>query len=306
MITPAAIESTRLEGAELQELFPNPVLQYLWPDSDALNAELRRLILRKMEGSPGVVKTNRGGWQSQANLQTWPEDCVQVVLARIRAIIKEMVRRTVPYADERHLEDWNIRAWANVNRKGHFNRAHHHTGPNSLWSGVYYVDVGELALGKNVSGRTVFEDRSRIAKEIINNADLYDRELRITPRNGTMVIFPASLVHSVEPYSGEGLRITIAFNLWHKGFAISIYDGMEEEIDWWWINFRGFMILRRKIPEKINGLYLIPRHLVARRLPRTLGLKPWLEHLAIAVDAAFAEASTLADQKRLAAGKIKS
>src|SRR5262245_50582772 len=159
-----AVKNMCLQGAELLQLFPSPMLRFKWPDSEALNAELRKVVLRKMQEAPGVVKTNRGGWQSDANLQTWEDECVQVLCARIRAMMREMVQRTVPNAQQCHLEKWHIRGWANVNRKGHFNRAHHHLGPNSLWSGIYYVDVGDLATGKkNVSGQTIFEDRSWVA-----------------------------------------------------------------------------------------------------------------------------------------------
>jgi hypothetical protein len=37
---------------------------------------------------------------------------------------------------------WILSAWANVNRRGDFNNMHTH--PGATWSGVYYVDHGEL------------------------------------------------------------------------------------------------------------------------------------------------------------------
>lgn len=193
-------ETTRiveLAAAPLRELFAMPVLQYLWPDSAILNRQLRDLILRKREASPGVVKTNRGGWQSKADLQNWPEDCVQILLRRVQSMIQEMVRRTVPDPDERHLENWRICAWANVNTTGSFNTPHHHDGPNSLWSGFYYVDVGQLSPDGSISGRTLFQDRSGVAKEIIRNPNLFEREAAISPLPRMMVLFPARLWHYV-------------------------------------------------------------------------------------------------------------
>jgi hypothetical protein len=35
----------------------------------------------------------------------------------------------------------------------------------------------------------------------------------LTPRAGMMVLFPSWLQHAVRPYRGQGLRISIAFNL---------------------------------------------------------------------------------------------
>src|SRR5262244_3872994 len=171
--------TTELSAAELKELFATPVLQYLWRDSATLNRNLRDLILRKREQSPGVVKTNRGGWQSETDLQKWPEDCVQILLSRVHSMMGEMVRRTVPDPDERHLDKWTIRAWANVNTTGGFNTPHHHDGPTSLWSGFYYVDLGQLSPGTSVSGRTLFQDRSGVAKEVMRNPNVFEREVAI-------------------------------------------------------------------------------------------------------------------------------
>ena len=44
--------------AELIEFGAIPVLKYLWPDSEELNARLRQVILAQMAGSSGVVDTN--------------------------------------------------------------------------------------------------------------------------------------------------------------------------------------------------------------------------------------------------------
>jgi uncharacterized protein (TIGR02466 family) len=297
-MSPEAAPGGALQGADLIELYSVPILKVRWPDSADLNVQLRQLILSKMNSSSGVVKTNRGGWQSDADLHAWPEDCVQVLLSRIYAVMREMVRLTVPDPDERHFENWKIQAcWANVNRQGHFNRSHHHLGPHSFWSGVYYVDVGQLATDSSVSGKTVFEDRSQIAKEIIRNPDPYARQIRVLPENGLMVLFPASVHHSVETYSGEGLRITIAYNMWHSGFIVPLYEGMEEP-DWWWANFRGIMILPGKMLEKLRGLTLIPQSLLVRPLPRCARWAPWRDHITTAINHAFAQASARADEKR--------
>jgi len=297
MISETATGRT-LEGSELIDLYRIPILKHRWPKSADMNARLRQVILARMSDSAGVVKTNRGGWQSKPDLHTWPDDCVRELTSRIDAATRELIRQTVPQPDQRHLEGWRIQAcWANVNQKGHFNRSHHHSGPHSFWSGVYYVDVGEFAKDRSVSGKTVFEDRSQVAKEMIRDSDLYSRQMKVTPEDGLMLLFPASVHHSVETYSGEGLRITIAFNVWHPGFAVPMYDGMEEP-GWWWANFRGFMILPAKALEKVRGLALVPGSLLARPLPRSVRWGPWRDHVATAVDRAFARASVLADERR--------
>jgi len=277
-------------GAELAELFPIPVLTYQWPDSARLNADLQKVILEKMERSPGVVKTNRGGWQSNTDLQTWAEPAVRALLQRIQLMMRELVRRTVSSVQDTHLRQWDVLGWANVNQKGHFNRAHHHIGARSQWSGIYYVQVGDLRPNASVTGRTVFEDRSLVPKEILNNPDPFERQVTVMPKNGLMVIFPASLYHSVEAYSGEGVRITIAFNLWNPAFTVPFYPGMESR-SWMWTNFRGLMLIPTKAPEKVRALASLPRYLFARRPPASLRPVEWRHYIRTAVDHAFANAS---------------
>jgi len=291
--------SLHSEGTDVQllQLFPSPVCRFHWPDSDALNAQLKQVILRRMEESPGVVKTNRRGWQSKADLQNWPEECVQIFVARSYAIIQEIVRRTVPNSTDKLLNGWEMIAWANVNRKGAFNTAHHHYGFGTIWSSFYYVDPGLTDSGDLVTGYTKFQDRSGAPKEILNNPNPYEREVTIKPEGGLMLIFPSTLYHYVEQYTGDRERITIAFNMKHRGFVIPMYEGMEEK-GWWWENFRGLMMLPQKIPEKLVALSLLPGKCFTREFPRTVQPGPWLEHLASAVDQATAEASARAQLKR--------
>lgn len=295
-------QESGLREAEMMHLFPVPVLRYRWPETERLNAELKQVVLARMERSPGVVKTNRGGWQSDSNLQDWTEAPIRDLLGKIQSLMRELVTRTVPDPDSSHLTDWTLRGWANVNQKGHFNRAHHHIGASSIWSGIYYVDVGELGRNTSVTGGTIFEDRSLVPKEVLRNPDPFERQVRIVPENGLMVVFPASLYHSVEPYSGEGVRITIAFNLGHPAFTVPMYDGMEDP-SWWWHNFRGLMIIPAKVPEKLGALRRIPRELLARKLPRSARWGPWRDHIRAALEHASAQASAAADRARGRAGR---
>ncbi len=284
--------------AEVVQLFSSPVCKFLWPDGEVLNRELRQVILRKMEESPGVVKTNRGGWQSKPDLHTWPEACVQTFVARSHALVREVVRRTVMDPTDAHLDDWEMIAWANVNRRGAFNTAHDHYGYGTIWSSFYYVDPGGAEGGGGaVSGYTKFQDRSGAPKEVLHNPDPFEREVTITPQSGLMVLFPSTLYHYVEPYRGERQRITIAFNMKHRGFAIPIYPGVEGT-SWWWKNFRGLMLVPSKSKEKLYALRILPREFFARELPRTIHPGRWGEHLMAAVDHATAKASARSEKKQ--------
>lgn len=238
--------------AELIEFGVVPVLRYLWPDSAELNARLRDVILAKMTSSNGVVDTNVGGWHSERELATWDDPAITALLDRVRLMVRDLVTATVADPTREHLDGWRIEGWANVNRRGAFNKAHHHAGGRgnrNLWSGIYYVDEGGLT-SEAGGGLTRFEDRSGVPKEIVRCPDLFERELTIVPQAGLMVFFPATLNHYVMPYEGDADRITIAFNLKHDGFAIPRYPEAEPP-SFLWRNLRGPMLVADRLKRMI-------------------------------------------------------
>ncbi len=250
--------------ARLDWLFPSPVMVFDWPDSDALNEALRQAVRARRASTVGVVKTNRGGWQSDTDLQSWDDAATKQLVQRMVALVREYVARQAGVAHQVFASGWTVRAWANVNEHGHFNRAHDHLGPQSFVSGVYYVDVGDIESGQVAGGRTRFEDWTRVAIDVHDQSDPLRRDVFMDPRNGRMLLFPASLMHSVEPYQGHAQRMTIAFNLYHPGLAVPRLASHLEQADWWWTHFRGLVLLRRKLPEKLYALTLLPGRLVRR------------------------------------------
>jgi uncharacterized protein (TIGR02466 family) len=237
------------------------------------------------------VKTNRGGWQSETDLQDWQEPPVRQLLERMLTLAREYVARQTGRRDPDFEQGWKIRAWANVNERGHFNRVHDHLGKYSLFSGVYYVNVGDIEAGRAGGGRTRFEDWSLVAIDTNREADVLRRDVLMTPRNGRMLLFPASLMHSVERYDGDTQRITIAFNLYHPGFGVPRLERRLQQDSWWWTNFRGIMLLKRKVPEKLYALALLPRMMIARRIHNPMSAHAWKQHLSLALSHATALAS---------------
>lgn len=279
---------------EQHQLFANPVFRFFWPDHATLNAQLAAVVKERMRGDVGEVTSNRGGWHSKKDLQTWPDQCVQVFFERVHSAIEELVRRTVENPRLEHFENWRVQAWVNVNQRGAFNKPHHHEGFGTLWSSFYYVTSGRARPDEDVGGHTRFQDRSRVPKEVVNQPDPFSREVDISPREGTLVVFPAGLYHYVEPYIGSGERITIAFNLKNPAYTIPYYEGMQE-LGWWWTNFRGLMILPRKIREKALALRFLPATLAAHK-PQVLSPPAVWRHLTTALDRATAEASARTEQ----------
>jgi len=74
-------------------LFGTPFVSHQWPDSDALNAELAELILKKEAGDSAGrgVRSNAGGWQSGGNIVTWSEPCIQTIKQRAEKLVFNVI-----------------------------------------------------------------------------------------------------------------------------------------------------------------------------------------------------------------------
>ncbi|MFE9687137.1 TIGR02466 family protein [Streptomyces sp. NPDC006285] len=94
-------------------------------------------------------------------------------------------------------------AWAVVYQPNGYHRLHSH--PGSAWSGVYYVDTGDLLEG---TGLIEFIDPRTAA--IGRDADPV---IDVVPEAGMLVAFPSWLVHDVSPVVATRDRICIAFNI---------------------------------------------------------------------------------------------
>ena len=116
-------------------------------------------------------------------------------------------------------------SWANVN-SGNFasNMAHLHSGYHL--SGVFYINVPQCdadSKGRKCDGNEgniMFKDpRNRLFESnSLNKLNFtfgqFNQALKILPKNGDIILFPAWLHHWVMPsYNSEKERISIAFNI---------------------------------------------------------------------------------------------
>lgn len=234
-------------AVEAQPLFSVPYFTFRPEGSVTLAEELKQVILQRRAVDQGITVTNRGGWHSAQDLQTWDAPCIAELVDRIQEFMREVVLLTVDGAGESHLEGWELEAWANVNEHGALNLPHVHTRNGNLWSGVLYVDEGETGEGDH-GGLTRFQDRSGVPKEVLVDRDPFGRELTLQPERGLFIMFPGTAWHAVDTYTGHRPRITIAFNLKHPGFVVPTY----EPADFWWTNFRFFMRGRQIVAERVR------------------------------------------------------
>lgn len=191
--------------------FGTPVVAYQWPESDALNAELRTVILEAEHKSRGLQRSNIGGWHSTNDFFTFNIPCVRTLRDRAQQLTIELSRAVIVVKDKPRKFGFRVEAWANVLREGGYNGVHDH--PNSVWSGTYYVASGEPRETHPNNGMLeLLDPRNGVTMVHISDTVLGAR-YTVDPKPGLMVLFPSWLRHFVHPFFGSGERISVAFNM---------------------------------------------------------------------------------------------
>jgi hypothetical protein len=126
---------------------------------------------------------------------------LRLVTARAEALFRRVLGAATAVVDA---------AWANVYRRGDYCMPHSHMRATA--SLVYCVDPGEDDPDDPVSGRLFIAD-PRIAACCRPVQNYMTSPLVPTMRPGTLIIFPAQIVHAVNPYNGERPRITLSWNI---------------------------------------------------------------------------------------------
>ncbi len=195
-----------MTGRRQLRLFATPVVVDELEGAAELNTALETAILERRRSDPGIRLSNQGGWQSRHDLTDWAGEAGKRVLGHALSLATDNTT-----ADQGGAVRWAIDAWANLSASGASNRAHVHGG--SFWSAVYYVSVGE-----GEGGALVLHD-PRMPALRMHAPSLRFKECgsevlaSIMPKPGLMVLFPAWLSHSVEPWTGSGSRMSIAMNI---------------------------------------------------------------------------------------------
>jgi uncharacterized protein (TIGR02466 family) len=208
-----------ITDVEVQNRYPTPFLVVSLDRTSSLNVRLRETILGRAAWDPGVKLSNSGGWQSTPDFADWSGAAGAHLLDLAVKVADAATGRDTEQGLQLGGPTWKVNAWANVNGPGHGNHAHHH--PAAFWSGVYWVDAGGGETDEPVGGEFEMHDprgvlpafyapRLRYALPGCLSAGGQDF---FKPRTGTMVLFPAWLVHAVRAYVGSSLRISVAFNL---------------------------------------------------------------------------------------------
>lgn len=200
-----------MSKARTHLMFGTPVIVDQLDDADAINAELLKLIEERRRVDEGVIRSNAGGWHSKQDFAHWSGEAGRKLLLNVLTLARDHTQ--IASGAEGGVE-WSAEAWANVSGPGALNKPHIHGG--AFWSAVYYVRAPA-----SDSGQLVLHDPRMPALRMYAPMLRFkgagpEQVARIPPKSGMVVMFPSWLLHSVEPWQGEGERVSIAFNVFAR------------------------------------------------------------------------------------------
>lgn len=186
---------------KVNSLFVNPIFEI---ETDFDLEQLKKDILEEKKIDEGITRSNVSGWHSNNILDN------QKFFNLTEKITSIASEEFVQVLDKNRILKLN-NCWFNVNSKGAYNQSHVH--PMSVLSGVLFVDAEKSSpiIFQNTNYYSQFYLDSCLDEKFkINFGILLDASY--FPVNGTMLIFPSYLHHSVGQNIQDKDRISISFN----------------------------------------------------------------------------------------------
>ena len=198
-----------IETSDVIPMFPTLVwkIQLKAELRDAIDVKILAALERIRRDLPELGAGQ--GWQSEQTLHEREEfrDLVACVNYAARSVLRFL---RIGY------DAFEITGcWATVLAKGAVHKAHSH--PNNFLSGVYYVRThpGTDTINFHDPRTQTGIIRPPVVELTAENTD----QVVVKVMNGTLLIFPAYLQHSVDANTSEEERISISFNIMFSAFT---------------------------------------------------------------------------------------
>jgi uncharacterized protein (TIGR02466 family) len=174
---------------------------------ETVNARIMTAITAMRRSRPELAPGQ--GWQSEHNLHERDE------LRELGASIQQAARTVLRFLRVGHDAVEITGCWANVLAPGASHKMHSH--PNNFLSGVYYVRTRPGA--DTINFHDPRAQASVIRPPVVELTSENTDQVVVKVTNGTLLLFPAYLSHSVDANASEGERVTISFNLMFPSFT---------------------------------------------------------------------------------------
>ena len=197
------------EASEVISMFPSLV----WKTQieprlrDAMRVQILAALADMRQGAPPLEAGQ--GWQSVQDFHQ--HEAMRELVSCIDHCAAGVLRFLCIGA-----ADYEITGcWATVLAPGASHKLHSH--PNNFLSGVYYVRTGEGANTINFHDprKQANVIRPPVTELTAQNTD----QVVVQVREGTLLLFPSYLEHSVDVNGSADERVSISFNLMFSSFA---------------------------------------------------------------------------------------
>jgi uncharacterized protein (TIGR02466 family) len=188
--------------ATVHSIFPTPI--YI----SKLDRKLTALELKFVDNNKEYFYKNIGNITSNNNyiLNEKPFNDIK----------KELTLKVQEYFDKiispsNNITPYITQSWLNYTETNQYHHKHAH--PNSLISGVFYINSHE-----EHDKIKFFNENYKTIKLEIKDWNTWNSESWwFSVKTGDIILFPSSLTHMVETKQGDNTRISLAFNVFIKG-----------------------------------------------------------------------------------------
>ncbi len=198
-----------MEASDVIPMFPTLVwkIQILTDLRDALNAGILAALAELRRGLPALEAGQ--GWQSGHALHEREE--FRELVACIDRGAGSILRFLRIGAEAYEITG----CWATVLAPGASHKAHCH--PNNFLSGVYYVSVQPGA--DTINFHDARPQTGVIRPPVLELTSQNTDQVVVSVRNGTLLMFPSWLEHSVDANMSKEERISVSFNVMFSSFT---------------------------------------------------------------------------------------
>jgi uncharacterized protein (TIGR02466 family) len=151
-------------------------------------------------------------WQSSQDLHQRAE------LAGLLGCVNRAVRSVLKFMRVPEQPFEVTGCWLNLNAPGATHLLHHH--PNNYLSGAYYVEVqpGADTINFHDPRAQAAVIRPPVTELVAANAD----QAVVRVAEGTLLLFPAWLPHSVDANASDRRRVSVSFNIMFSAFTATM------------------------------------------------------------------------------------
>lgn len=184
----------------LTPLFSSPLYQTLIQPSEGIVEYIKQLEYARSEGDNGWISVNQQVINQELDdlLDPYIADYIHTELSIQQSFVI-------------------VNSWVNKHIKGDYLPPHAHA--NSLYTGIYYIDVPSDSGNVLTLATSPFTPTfTTLVSPTINESNIYNsKAVDIPLQTGTLLLFPSHIEHSAPISNSSSPRYALSFNIFLKG-----------------------------------------------------------------------------------------